>query len=135
MVVSRKPTVLTPSLPRASRAKAADEIQAPEWHPRPGQSFRVRASGWPSETLLLTDDELDAKMLADELGAIFEVGTRYGFTAEMRSDVVTVAQLVKVGKGREIVSTRRMPDGSSKSETRYQISVEGQRETIESMGL
>lgn len=131
MVAPRKPTVLTPKVPRASRAKPKAEAEVREWHPRPGWAYRVRIceespfGGF--ERPFYTDDLFDAEIRQAEheaagIRSVLEHANRNGYGPPPRH-VVTVAELA------EEHLARQWPDG------KWTISPEGQRRIYESMGL
>jgi hypothetical protein len=133
MAAPRKPTVLTPKVPRASRAKAkpAPEDARPPWAPRAGREYRVRITEESPfggfERPLYTGDLFDAEIRHAEheaagVRSVIEHADRYGYGPPPR-EVVTVEALATLGLAREV--------GGSK----WSISPEGQRRIFESMGL
>lgn len=131
MVAPRKPTVLTPKVPRASRAKAKAAPERAEWAPRPGLAYRVRITEESPfggfEKPFYTGDLFDAEIRQAEHAAagirsIIEWANRNGYGSAPR-EVVTVEMLAADGLARQA------GDG------RWEISPAGQRRIFESMGL
>lgn len=133
MVTARKPSVLTPKIPRASRAKPKPEPEVREWHPRPGAAHRCRILGESPfggfERPLYSDDLTDVEIRQAELEAagveaVVEHAYPGGIWAAEQRKAVTIAELAQLHLAREGAGGGR-----------WEILPEGQRMIYESMGL
>lgn len=131
MVAARKATVLTPKVPRASRAKPKAAPERAEWAPRPGMAYRVRITEESPfggfERPFYTGDLFDAEIRQDEhkaagIHSIIEWANRNGYGGPPR-EVVTVEDLAALGLARQ------------HGDNKWEILPEGQRRIYESMGL
>lgn len=127
MVTQRKPTVLTPKVPRATKPKPV-KAESPEWASRPGQPvWRVRftadANPQTASTYFHDRDDAEQAQVAKP-GTVLETIGASGLWGRLARDVPTVQDLAADGMAREVMV------GNA---TRWEISPLGQEVITDAM--